>query len=297
MLVRFLIQTLVIFPGLNFILGLKRFSIQKRLYLVIGAVALIAAAEMVLIAQEWEHNYFQILGVPRSASVQDIKQAYRQVSKDLHPDKNPAPEAKELYLLAGQAHNILINDESREAYDRWGTRGLKWVEHDQSVEQHGFIETATFLLSQVVLVYILTTSVSSTNARSYSYGYLGFTLVLIVGMRFGEDDLPLPLFPYLTKDQKCELLGSVVPMVVLAICAIQRHMYFDMEEHLVESLRRIEVVQRAILTKTGTIPKARSQQEQVEVDVQARKRFDIPDIPSWAYVLVFMAASSYFGRD
>ncbi|OFY63664.1 MAG: hypothetical protein A2V64_12275 [Bacteroidetes bacterium RBG_13_43_22] len=73
-------------------------------------------------------DYYQILGLPFSSSVNDIKKAYRQKARLYHPDINPSPEARDKFILATEAYEFLIanheritaNDEAyRQAMDNW----------------------------------------------------------------------------------------------------------------------------------------------------------------------------------
>ena len=169
----FLFQSFVLFPILSAIVGRKTFSKTRKLLYTTGFIFAVATGLSIWRVSTWQENYFQVLGVPRSAEVRDIKQAYRRLSTELHPDKNPSEEARQRFLRITQAQNTLLNDETRDAYDRWGEQGIKWVETSQSVPLQGLMNFALSLFSEFVLVYILTTSVSSTDARSYAYGFLG----------------------------------------------------------------------------------------------------------------------------
>ena len=63
-------------------------------------------------------DYYAILGIPRSASVEDIRRAYREAALRLHPDKNPGEEAAELFLQVNKAYEVLSDGEQRSAYDQ-----------------------------------------------------------------------------------------------------------------------------------------------------------------------------------
>jgi Ca-activated chloride channel family protein len=62
-------------------------------------------------------DYYALLGVPRSASVEDLRRAYREAALELHPDKNRRPGDTERFLEVQQAYETLIDPERRAAYD------------------------------------------------------------------------------------------------------------------------------------------------------------------------------------
>jgi DnaJ family protein B protein 12 len=65
-------------------------------------------------------NYYEILGITRSATEKDVKLAYRKLSMKLHPDKNKAPEAEEAFKKVVKAHTALSDAKSRRYYDQTG---------------------------------------------------------------------------------------------------------------------------------------------------------------------------------
>ncbi len=62
-------------------------------------------------------DYYAILGIPRNATPEQLRRAYRDAAQKLHPDKNIAPGETELFLEVSQAYETLIDPESRAAYD------------------------------------------------------------------------------------------------------------------------------------------------------------------------------------
>ncbi|CAG0923262.1 unnamed protein product [Notodromas monacha] len=71
-------------------------------------------------------DFYSILGVPRSASKNQIKKAYRNLAKELHPDKNQGdPDAQQKFQDLGAAYEALSDDDKRKMYDRCGEECLK----------------------------------------------------------------------------------------------------------------------------------------------------------------------------
>jgi len=70
-------------------------------------------------------DYYEILEVPKNATKDEIKSAFRKKARVLHPDVNKAPDAEEKFKELGKAYEVLMDDEKRQMYDRYGEDGLK----------------------------------------------------------------------------------------------------------------------------------------------------------------------------
>ncbi|PKR81315.1 molecular chaperone DnaJ [Brumimicrobium salinarum] len=72
-----------------------------------------------------KRDYYEVLGVSKSASAPEIKKAYRKLALKYHPDKNPDDtEAENKFKEAAEAYEVLANDQKRQRYDQFGHAGV-----------------------------------------------------------------------------------------------------------------------------------------------------------------------------
>jgi len=67
-----------------------------------------------------KRDYYDVLGVSRNASLEEIKKAYRKLALEWHPDRNKSPQAEERFKEINEAYEVLSDPEKRAAYDQFG---------------------------------------------------------------------------------------------------------------------------------------------------------------------------------
>ena len=67
-----------------------------------------------------KQSYYEVLGVDKKASKQEIKKAFRKLAVHYHPDKNDSPDAEEMFRKIAEAYEVLSDEEKRRHYDRSG---------------------------------------------------------------------------------------------------------------------------------------------------------------------------------
>ena len=72
-----------------------------------------------------KRDYYEVLGLSKGASAEEIKKSYRKVAMQYHPDRNPGDKAaEEKFKEAAEAYEVLSDADKRAQYDRYGHAGL-----------------------------------------------------------------------------------------------------------------------------------------------------------------------------
>src|SRR5436190_11136163 len=80
-------------------------------------------------------DFYEILGISKSATPAEIKKAYRKKAIEFHPDKNPGDkEAEEKFKEAAEAYEILSDSSKRQRYDQFGHKGMNGAGHNMNME-------------------------------------------------------------------------------------------------------------------------------------------------------------------
>lgn len=71
-----------------------------------------------------KRDYYEVLGIPRTATGEDIRRAFRKLALDYHPDRNHKPDAAERFKEINEAYEVLRDADKRQSYDRFGHAGI-----------------------------------------------------------------------------------------------------------------------------------------------------------------------------
>ena len=109
-----------------------------------------------------QRDYYEVLGVSRSASNAELKKAFKKLAMKYHPDRNPDdPAANEKFKEAAEAYEILSDSEKKSAYDQFGHAGVQGMGGGQGA---GFQD---FNLGFFLKIY----QISGRNDNRISSGY------------------------------------------------------------------------------------------------------------------------------
>jgi len=89
-------------------------------------------------ARATKRDYYEVLGVSRKASTEEVKRAFRRLAMRYHPDRNKEDGAEAKFKEIGEAYEVISDPEKRAAYDRYGHAGLQGFDFGQPFEGFDF---------------------------------------------------------------------------------------------------------------------------------------------------------------
>ncbi|KAF4385105.1 hypothetical protein F8388_014238 [Cannabis sativa] len=117
-------------------------------------------------------DYYEILGVEKSCSVEDVRKAYRKLSLKVHPDKNKAPGAEEAFKSVSKAFQCLSSEESRRKYDLVGSDEPVYERRTTRHAAHGFngFYDADVDAEEIFRNFFFGGMAPATQFRGFSFG-------------------------------------------------------------------------------------------------------------------------------
>lgn len=242
----FLFYVFIVHPCTAWILRPGRFERKKSIMYAIGFLALLAAIKTGLEIQERGPNHYSLLGVTRESSPLDIKRAYKKLSLQLHPDKNPSPDASDQFDRVKQAYDVLMDLEFREVYNKFGKEGI--AANKRFNENQFLMEVAVFYVSWAVMAFLLTMGKKSGNAREWVFtGLIVMAVVEVVVMTSQTNPIPSWMFPTLTEADLVRILHSLFPAFMNGCRSMGSYLYVDLDAQLRQLLLALQEQNKDVL--------------------------------------------------
>jgi hypothetical protein len=191
-LISFFAYSLFIYPATNWLVSPQRGFPKWRAALHAGLfLLLVSSFHMMYENHEKGPNHYQLMQVTRSSTVGSIKKAYRNLSLELHPDKNRSPTASDDFNRVKQAFDVLVDKEKRREYDRLGDQGVRTMKNTVIDHRYILIQMIVYYCSSMIFAFIMTFSEASGDALSQSLFGLA-TMLLIESLLVLQEAPILP---------------------------------------------------------------------------------------------------------
>jgi hypothetical protein len=192
-------------------------------------------------------NHYSLLGVNRNSSPLDIKRAYKKLSLQLHPDKNPNdPNASAKFDRVKKAYDVLMDMEFREVYNKFGQEGIN--SNKRYDETQFFMELGVFYITWGIMSYVLTLGKRSGLARQWTFTGLIVMLVIEISIMTARGN-PFPSWfcPQNTEYEAVWLLHSLFPAFMNGCRSIGSYLFVDLEAQTRQLLLALQEQNKDIL--------------------------------------------------
>jgi len=213
----------------------------------IGFLALLAAVKTGMEMQAKGPNHYSLLNVSRNSSPLDIKRAYKKLSLQLHPDKNPNdPTASSKFDRVKKAYDVLIDMEYREVYNKFGQDGINSSKRFD--ETQFFMELGVFYVTWGIMAYVLTLGKRSSLGRQWTFtGLIVMLVVEITLMTSQGSPFPSWFMPQNTEYEAVWLLHTLFPAFMNGCRSIGSYLYVDLDAQTRQLLLALQEQNKDIL--------------------------------------------------
>lgn len=212
----------------------------------IGFLAVLAAIKTGLEIDAKGPNHYSLLSVTRSSNPLEIKRAYKKLSLEFHPDKNPDPAATEKFHAVKSAYDVLMDMELREVYNKFGADGIQ--SNKRFDETQFFIELGVFYLTWGMMAFVLTLGKKSGDARQWIFtGLIVMLVAEIAVMTATGNPLPVSVFPQSTEYEAVWLLHALFPAYMNGCRSMGSYLYVDLDAQARQLLLALQEQNKDIL--------------------------------------------------
>ena len=188
-------------------------------------------------------NHYSFLEVTRHSSPMEIRQSFKKLSLKLHPDKNPSSEAEAKFQTLKAAYDILMDEKSRDIYNRYGS-GVSTDPRLDELKLIGDISLKYLLWG--LLTYLVTNTLGTRMCRTWVMLTLLCMLAVEVAFSLTESSIPSWFPGNLTEHDLVFTLHSIFPGVLLTFRSVIERLYVDMNRVTSEVLDNLLVHQEAL---------------------------------------------------
>jgi hypothetical protein len=174
-----------------------------------------------------------MINVPRTASTADIRRAWKDMSKILHPDVNAASDANDMFIKLGKVKDTLTSEADRRVYDRWGPKFFEhpahnaWLANPAGMAFLHFQEYGGLMF----MAFIATMQESRKRAFWWIMAMLGALFFYEMMLKYDDDDWDymVAILPQWTIYEKVQLLHVTAFFMINLLTNWANRTYVDME--------------------------------------------------------------------
>jgi len=242
----FFFYVFIVHPCTAWILKPGRFERKKSIMYAIAFLAGLAAIKTGMEMQQRGPNFYAQLGVTRASNPLELKRAYRQLSKELHPDKNDSPDASEQFDQVKKAYDVLMDLELREVYNKFGKDGVK--SNKRYDETQFLMEVAIFYVTWGMMAFMLTLGKRNGEARNWTFtGLLVMLVAEVVIISSQSNPIPVWLFPQMTEYDAVWLMHTLFPAFMNGCRSLGSYLYVDLDAQTRQLLLALQSQNKDIL--------------------------------------------------